>query len=184
MAYCPKCGVEVDDDVRNCPLCRFPVPDIRSASDPVSGQNMAEGRYPEPSNIYREHRQAIKNLAFFVFATIAVSAMIVLGVIKFIRPDLGPLVSYVFICVLSSILYVYFSLGFLKRSYNNSGDFPDNGVSDEIPVGHGERSGLVCYTGAADHHMGIPECFDSGLAFHSQQQEGQGRIHADGRIDC
>ncbi len=30
MPYCPKCGVELDSQIKNCPLCSFPIPDTGS----------------------------------------------------------------------------------------------------------------------------------------------------------
>ena len=33
MPYCAKCGVEVENGVKNCPLCKFPIPDILSGEE-------------------------------------------------------------------------------------------------------------------------------------------------------
>lgn len=122
MPYCPKCGVEVDDDVRQCPLCAFPIPDTRDEGDVPAGGG-AEDRYPVPSNIYNMHRQAVRYQIFFVFATVAFSAMIVLAVIRGLKPELADITEHVFAGVLSSVMYMFFLLGFLKRIYSISGVF-------------------------------------------------------------
>ena len=43
MPYCAKCGVEVENGVKNCPLCKFPIPDILSGE----GKKEEERKYPK-----------------------------------------------------------------------------------------------------------------------------------------
>lgn len=57
MAYCPKCGVEVDNNVKNCPLCDFPIPDIGE-------EPKGEKRYPLAVNTYPEDHLEKKNQIF------------------------------------------------------------------------------------------------------------------------
>ncbi|MBF7096036.1 DUF6320 domain-containing protein [Alkalibacter mobilis] len=54
MAYCPKCGVKVDQGGKNCPLCDFPIPDIEGED------NNAEKPFPTPENVYPKEFKEIK----------------------------------------------------------------------------------------------------------------------------
>ena len=46
MPYCPKCGVELDLKIKNCPLCTFPIPDIGSPeSESVSRNSFLLNRH-------------------------------------------------------------------------------------------------------------------------------------------
>lgn len=64
MPYCPKCGVEVDNGVENCPLCSFPVPYIDESAPRFTS------RYPNAKNDYPKNIQHIKNTAFITMTVI------------------------------------------------------------------------------------------------------------------
>lgn len=117
MAYCPKCGVEVEDSVRTCPLCRFPVPDTGGSIIKEDGV----AKYPDAANIYETYRSKIKNQLYFVVLILLVNAMVVLGIVHFLYPVRQRIVQYLFIVVLSLFMYAFFTYGFFGWMVNVTG---------------------------------------------------------------
>jgi hypothetical protein len=117
MAYCPKCGVEVERDVKNCPLCNFPIPDLGEDTE------KAEGKYPQAINTYVEDHLGKKNQAFFSISIIAVSILIILGVIYLVYPGNLRLIQYVALADVSIFAIVFFSMSYMKPNYNFLGAY-------------------------------------------------------------
>ena len=111
MPYCPKCGVEVDDNIIECPLCKFPIPNVEKEET----KELQESKYPIANNIYSEHRQKIKSQLFFVTIVILVSAVVVLSVVELIYPVNSIITNYLFIVLLSLFVYSFLLFGFLNR---------------------------------------------------------------------
>lgn len=63
MPYCSKCGVEVDNEHENCPLCHFPIPDITVEHEPEREQ-----RFPDVKNIYAQLAMDFKRKAFYTLS--------------------------------------------------------------------------------------------------------------------
>lgn len=74
MAYCPKCGVKVDQGGRDCPLCDYPIP-------VVDGETGGSAHpFPTPENVFPKEFKAIKKRIFkniAVFFLLAITAMVV-----------------------------------------------------------------------------------------------------------
>jgi hypothetical protein len=117
MAYCPKCGVEVEHDTKNCPLCDFPIPDVGDQDD------TEERKYPQAINTYTEEHLEKKNIAFFSIGIIVVSLLIILGVIYLVYPWNHALIKYIIVADLSIFAIIFFSLGYLKPQYNLLGAY-------------------------------------------------------------
>lgn len=117
MAYCPKCGVEVEHDVKNCPLCDFPIPNVDDEYDPQGS------KYPQAINTYYEDHLGKKNKAFFSISIIAVSMVIILGVISLIYPWNHMLLKYIGLADISIFAIIFFSMGYLKPNYNFLGAY-------------------------------------------------------------
>lgn len=112
MAYCAKCGVEVDDHIRKCPLCGFPIPDIK-----MEEYNIDDIRnYPKAENIYREERMKVKNQIFYSILVILFMAVMVFMFVK-VRYTFK-IVDYFILSSLSLMAYCFFLFGYLKQSYN------------------------------------------------------------------
>jgi len=112
MAYCPKCGVEVEHDTKDCPLCDFPIPDVGEQDD------TEVCKYPQAINTYKEDHLEKKNIAFFSIGIIVVSLLIILGVIYLVYPWNHALIKYIIVADLSIFAIIFFSLGYLKPKYN------------------------------------------------------------------
>lgn len=117
MAYCPKCGVEVERDIKNCPLCECIIPDTAENSDPK------DTRYPQAINTYHEDHQGKKNQAFFSIFIIAISMLVILGVIYLVYPWNHIIIKYISVGVVSILAMVFFFMGYLKPRYNFMGSY-------------------------------------------------------------
>ncbi|AWW28107.1 zinc ribbon domain-containing protein [Acetobacterium carbinolicum] len=117
MAYCPKCGVEVEDDVKCCPLCDFPIPDVNEGNYPH------DAKYPQAINTYDEDHLGKKNKAFFSLTIIAISIMVIIGVIYLVYPWNHELLKYIALADLSIFAIVFFAMGYLQPNYNFLGAY-------------------------------------------------------------
>jgi len=117
MAYCPKCGVEVEDDVKCCPLCDFPIPDVDEGNYPH------DAKYPQAINTYDEDHLGKKNKAFFSLTIIAISIMVIIGVIYLVYPWNHELLKYIALADLSIFAIVFFAMGYLQPNYNFLGAY-------------------------------------------------------------
>lgn len=117
MAYCPKCGVEVDDHVLKCPLCNFPIPDISE-----EGQcKISVEKFPEASNIYDVYRSKIKNQVYFVSLIVLVTILVVLAAVRVIYPVRHDVIQYIFIATISLVMFLFFTYGFFGWTVNITG---------------------------------------------------------------
>lgn len=118
MAYCPKCGVEVDNSVSECPLCDFPIPDI-------NGPDMVElgkmNKYPKVDNIYSAYLEGMKNQVYFVVIVLLVSTLLILTVIDGVFNVETSITNYFYLVTFALAAYIYFGLGFLRWSINITG---------------------------------------------------------------
>ena len=117
MAYCPKCGVEVDNVIRECPLCRFPIPDITEPNIRIESYQ----KYPEVTNIYKEYLSGIKNQVFFVVSVLLISIILILVVIQNVFHVDSVFIDYFYVAAIACGAYVYFGLGFHSWPVNITG---------------------------------------------------------------
>lgn len=117
MAYCPKCGVEVEDDVKSCPLCDFPIPDVNE------GRHSEDSKYPQAINTYDEDHLGKKNKAFFSITIIALSMVVIIGVIYLVYPWNHVLLRYIMVADFCVLAMVFFSMGYLHPNYNFLGAY-------------------------------------------------------------
>lgn len=112
MPYCPKCGVEVDYKITNCPLCTFPIPDI-----PDENNNIKVSKFPRPENKYYETILKIKNQIFFTLSILIFCAVLILITINSII-DAHPLaINYSIISVVAAWFYIFIFLGYISSLY-------------------------------------------------------------------
>lgn len=112
MPYCAKCGVEVENGVKNCPLCKFPTPDILSGEE----KKDEDRKYPKAENIYREELQKRKNQVFYsIFVIFAVAFIVFL----FIKMEYDfTIVNYFIISTAFSMIYLFLFFGYIKINYS------------------------------------------------------------------
>lgn len=114
MAYCPKCGVEVECDVEKCPLCDFPIPDIGEIC------KEEEKRYPQAINTYPEDHLEKKNMVFFSIGIITLGILLILLVINFIYPWTN-FIRFVGLIVVGLFVLIFFAFNYLKSWKNYLG---------------------------------------------------------------
>ncbi len=113
MSYCPKCGVELDTKIQNCPLCEFPMSIIDEHLDVVEPYI----RFPEAENIYMDIIIRLKNQIFFVITMLLFSATLVLLSIRMLLEVKNVFVEYSMISVISLWFYLFFVSDFIKNKY-------------------------------------------------------------------
>jgi uncharacterized membrane protein (DUF485 family) len=116
MAYCPRCGVQVECDVRKCPLCDFPIPDTGEVCNPD------DQKYPQAINTYPEDHQEKKNKAFFSIGIIALCLLMIIMVIYAVYPWLG-FIKYLGLSIITIFALVFFAMGYLKAWKNFLGAY-------------------------------------------------------------
>ncbi|MEG0075138.1 MAG: hypothetical protein RR310_04030 [Eubacterium sp.] len=116
MAYCPKCGVEVDNNVKNCPLCDFPIPDIGE-------KKVVEKRYPLAVNTYPEDHLEKKNKIFYSLEIIAAAVFFMTLVLCFIFPIDMRLIFVIMISDIAIVFYLLFCFNYLPPWVNILGSY-------------------------------------------------------------
>lgn len=113
MPYCPKCGVELDYKIKNCPLCTFPIPKIVDDSN----YSINENKFPQPENIYYEKLLKMKNQAFFTISILLFSAVLILMTIGSISRISQLAITYSIISVISGWFYIFVLFGYIHNAY-------------------------------------------------------------------
>ncbi|MBC7961241.1 MAG: hypothetical protein H7X94_15390 [Vallitaleaceae bacterium] len=116
MAYCPKCGVELDNYIKNCPLCDFPIPNTLDPSSQI--EEDALKKYPHAININRKDQMIMKNKIFFSFLVVVISAVIILAILKLIYPHSAIVADYAMLTFIALLFYMFFLFGYLKFGFN------------------------------------------------------------------
>jgi len=114
MAYCPKCGVQVENQRQTCPLCSFPIPDIEEPKK----NNVKREEYL--LNRYRlkkaENRRRWKEARIFVYTGIAFSMIILsisFGIIDYYFSGILSWSPYVITSNLAVVVFLFFLLRFI-----------------------------------------------------------------------
>lgn len=107
MPYCSKCGVEVDSDIKKCPLCQFTIPEIEELNSDLSKFPIAINEYP----------QQLTNLKIKIFKSIAIffiSTIIILLLLN--RKISGGITwsKYTSLIFSAMVMYAFFGFGFIK----------------------------------------------------------------------
>lgn len=111
MPYCAKCGVEVDNNIKKCPLCNFPIPDI---GEDTKVQSIKV--FPEAENIYKHRLNIIKNKVFFTLIILLISCIPILFSIEVFYPSVR--INYIISIIIASVFYLFFLFGYLGVNYN------------------------------------------------------------------
>ena len=116
MAYCPKCGVEVDNSVRKCPLCDFPIPDI---GEPGS----TERRYPLAVNTYPEDHRERKNKIFYSLEILCLALFLIGLVLEIVFGNFSKGIQIFLIADAAMAFYFLFAFGYFPLWLNFIGMF-------------------------------------------------------------
>ncbi len=114
MPYCFKCGVEVNNGVKNCPLCDL---DLPTFEDEV----IVAPRYPSQENVFREIKKRRKNVFYFIYSMIILAITFNLVLIDRSNNGVWSWSQYTTIYLLGSIVYVFAILQYSKNEKFNFG---------------------------------------------------------------
>ncbi|WP_085990961.1 DUF6320 domain-containing protein [Oceanobacillus senegalensis] len=113
MAYCPKCGIEVEGDNRPCPLCSFPIPKVTEENETVA----RVPKFPQAANPYPAHFRGVLN-RIFVFSTLLIFVAICL--MFYIDYELNEMLTwsrYSNLSMFAGWVLLYFSFGYVQSYY-------------------------------------------------------------------
>lgn len=111
MAYCYKCGVELEPHRDSCTLCNYPIPLDRV-------DYSAEPIYPNVENAYEGESQALRNKIFYTYFVLGLASITIALVLNFVyalSPDIKKMLQYGIITIVASIVFVFCLLGYIKR---------------------------------------------------------------------
>lgn len=75
--YCVKCGVELEEYQKKCPLCSTLVPDFKRENNQNENSLFFESEYPEINiNLYKLKMKKIKKAIFMSFFTISIISIL------------------------------------------------------------------------------------------------------------
>lgn len=118
MAYCPKCGVEVDNNVRECPLCNFPIPDIYGMHEDTE-----TNKFPEARNMYVKTLETLRNKIFITVFLLSIISIVTLLTIGLIRSSISDYMTGVVICVMAGLIYLFIIMGYIPHLRIGTGIF-------------------------------------------------------------
>ncbi len=120
MPYCPKCGVQVEEQRSMCPLCSFPIPNVEE-----TGKNDIQ-REGHLLNRYRikqaENRRRWKEARIFVYMGITFSLMvlsIIFGILDYNFSGMLSWSKYVITSNLAVVFLLFFLLRFIQSFLPN-----------------------------------------------------------------
>lgn len=112
MAYCSRCGVELESHVQSCPLCDFPVPNelVKIEDVPTA--------YPAAVNAYENETQIIRNKIFYTYFMVSIAGIaiaMVLDRLYNLRPPVQMMLQYGVLILIASDVMLFFLLGYVKN---------------------------------------------------------------------
>jgi len=110
MPYCSKCGIEVDNGIEKCPLCGYTVPVFND-------EEIKPKKYPKQINKYPHYRNKKRNFAFNIVMIVLISAGFMNMIQNLIYSDKLTWSLYSAPVIFFSIIYVYFSFGFIRSFF-------------------------------------------------------------------
>lgn len=113
MAYCPKCGVEVESNRNRCPLCKFPIPNLKDDNSET------KQRFPAAKNIYETSFKKVRNRVYYSLVIIIFSVIVVLTGMNFKYET--KIVNYFISSFVAAFFYITFCIGFFKFMVNLTG---------------------------------------------------------------
>lgn len=109
MPYCSKCGVEVDYNVGECPLCDFPIPKI----EPEEKKEI--NRFPSPQNDYPNKVKKRKQRIFIIISVILLTIVELMLFQNFSVEGKLTWSRYSAVSITASWIYLFFLFKFIPK---------------------------------------------------------------------
>ncbi len=120
MPYCPKCGIQIEANRQNCPLCSFPVPEIEEFKEnPQQRERYLLNHYRMKQ---AENRRRWKEVRVFVYMGISLSLVVlslIFGVQDFYFSGELTWSRYVITSNLAAVVSLFFFLKFIPAFLPN-----------------------------------------------------------------
>lgn len=111
MAYCPKCGVEVEAKRKTCPLCSTPIPDVGQNEQEESLLEAPKEEAPllKPKlSGSKKRRLTLEILSIFLLSPIMLVMVIDLVINKRLTWSVYPMLSLLFTYVTSALFLLFY----------------------------------------------------------------------------
>lgn len=108
MPYCSKCGVEVDYNIKKCPLCDFPIPVIEP-------EEKKEDRFPLPQNSYPDKVKRRKRRTFIIISVILLTMVELTLFQNFSVSGEFTWSKYSAVSIIASWIYMFFLFRFIPK---------------------------------------------------------------------
>jgi hypothetical protein len=115
MPYCPECGVEVDSNIKNCPLCDIVIPVLKVREQNRDYQKVNPLKFPEPENFNKGYFIDLKRKTFFAISSLFMINIFYLLGIQFLRLKIIPVLIFISLILLSLWIYLFCFFGFVKN---------------------------------------------------------------------
>lgn len=111
MAYCPKCGIQVEKDNRPCPLCDFPIPKVNDS------QVDKPDKFPKAENPYPVQLRRVLNRIFIFISLLIFVAISLMFYVNYELDEAFTWSRYSNLSVLAGWGLLYFSFGYVHSYY-------------------------------------------------------------------
>jgi hypothetical protein len=115
MAYCPKCGVELEKNRVECPLCNCKIPKIDNDEGDHAYDNVTSLTFPKPENLFPAKLIDIRKKTFYAVSIfILINVLLYIGIL-FLRDSFGIGNGFVLGIIVSIWIYLTVFLGMIKN---------------------------------------------------------------------
>lgn len=111
MAYCPKCGIQVEKGNQPCPLCDFPIPKVNDTQADIPS------KFPKAENPYPVQLRRILNRIFIFISLLIFVAISLMFYVNYELDESFTWSRYSNLSVLAGWGFLYFSFGYVHSYY-------------------------------------------------------------------
>lgn len=112
MAYCPKCGVKVEEDDQPCPLCGYQIPKVRD------NEGAVERKFPAAKKLETNHIRRVLNRIFIFISLLVLVSISLMFYINYELNDAFTWSKVSSLSVLAGWGLLYLIFGYVKKYYN------------------------------------------------------------------
>jgi hypothetical protein len=116
MPYCPRCGVEVDYEIKKCPLCEFDIPPI-PRNDPLARMEVSQFRnyYVELREEKKRRVRKVKLVVFLILTGLSLYSVLQVGFLDWIADRSMSFSPYVMSSLILFIVILYILFGYARK---------------------------------------------------------------------
>lgn len=115
MPYCPKCGVEVEETAKACPLCNFAIPRVNEKDSDPDYLKEPPLKFPRPENIYPEKMIDFKRSTFNAITLMGLFNILGLILFQVYARQIILFLDYLIIVMISVWFFLLIFFGFIPN---------------------------------------------------------------------